>query len=226
MSETIQITENKRLEERDATMHANPEAATDQGTALGDPGVVPSEGRVKHLLAGRAIVLVGLMGAGKSTVGRRLAARLGLIFRDADNEIEEAAGMSIPDIFAIYGEAHFRDGERRVIDRLLRDGSIVLATGGGAFMDETTRANVGEAGVSVWLKADLETLMRRVRKRSNRPLLQNPDPEGTMRKLMEARDPVYARADVTVESREGTHEQVVESIVSALDNYLTTEKPK
>jgi shikimate kinase len=223
MNETIQITENKRLEEQDARTPAAPDAPREGARG---PRGVPSEGRVRQLLAGRAIVLVGLMGAGKSTVGRRLAARLGLIFCDADNEIEEAAGMSIPDIFAIYGEAHFRDGERRVIDRLLRDGSIVLATGGGAFMDETTRANVKEAGVSVWLKADLETLMRRVRKRSNRPLLQNPDPEGTMRKLMDARYPVYAEADVTVESREGTHEQVVELIVSALDTYLTTENEK
>lgn len=215
MSETIHITENRRLDEPKA----------EKPDTLGaEAAAIPREGRVRQLLAGRVIVLVGLMGAGKSTVGRRLAARLGLMFSDADNEIEEAAGMSIPDIFAIYGEAHFRDGERKVIDRLLRDGSIVLATGGGAYMDATTRANVKEAGISVWLKSDLETLMRRVRKRSNRPLLQNPDPEGTMRRLMEQRYPVYAEADVTVESREGTHEQVVEAIVDALDTYLTTEK--
>jgi shikimate kinase len=217
MSETIQITENQRQQGPD-------EANTASSAPAG--GIVPREGHIRQQLAGRVIVLVGLMGAGKSTVGRRLAARLGLMFCDADNEIEEAAGMSIPDILAIYGEAHFRDGERRVIDRLLRDGSMVLATGGGAFMDETTRASVKEAGVSVWLKADLETLMRRVRKRSNRPLLQNPDPEGTMRKLMELRYPVYAEADVTVESREGTHEQVVEAVVAALDDYLTTESTK
>lgn len=178
------------------------------------------EGRVKRALGRRCVVLVGLMGAGKSTVGRRLAARLGMRFRDADDEIEIAAGMTIPDIFSTYGEAHFRDGERRVIDRILRDEPIVLATGGGAYMDEATRAAIAECGVSVWLRADLDTLMRRVRKRSNRPLLQNPDPEGTMRGLMERRYPVYALADVTVESREGPHEQVVDAIVAALDRHL------
>lgn len=178
------------------------------------------EGRVKRALDRRSIVLVGLMGAGKSTVGRRLAARLGLRFRDADNEIEAAAGMSIPDIFATYGEAHFRDGERRVIERLLHGKPMVLATGGGAYMDSATREAIAQCGVSVWLRADLETLMRRVRKRSNRPLLQNPDPEGTMQRLIDARYPVYALADVCVESREGPHEKVVEAIISALDAHL------
>jgi len=178
------------------------------------------EDRVQQALAGRPLVLIGLMGAGKSTVGRRLAARLGLPFRDADAEIEEAAGMSIPDIFQLFGEAYFRDGERRVIDRLLREGAIVLATGGGAFMDEATRRAVAENGLSVWLKADLETLMRRVRKRANRPLLQNPDPEGTMRALMELRYPVYAMADVVVESHDGAHEDVVEAVVAALEAHF------
>lgn len=179
-----------------------------------------AEGRVRHALTPRSIVLVGLMGAGKSTVGRRLAARLGMTFRDADNEIEAAAGMTIPDIFAVYGEAHFRDGERRVIDRLLREETMVLATGGGAYMDATTRATIREHAVSVWLRADLETLMRRVRKRSHRPLLQNADPEGVMRRLIDERYPVYAEADVVVESREGPHEKVVEAIVAALDAHL------
>lgn len=179
------------------------------------------EGRVKRALDGRSIVLVGLMGAGKSTVGRRLAARLGLRFRDADNEIEAAAGMSIPDIFATYGEAHFRDGERRVIERLLQGKPMVLATGGGAYMDSATRETIAQCGVSVWLRADLDTLMRRVRKRSNRPLLQNPDPEGTMQRLIDARYPVYALADVCVESREGPHEKVVEAIISALNTHLS-----
>jgi shikimate kinase len=183
------------------------------------------EERVKRALGRRAIVLVGLMGAGKSTVGRRLASRLGLPFRDADNEIETAAAMSIPEIFAIYGEPHFRDGERRVIARLLQAAPLVLATGGGAFMDEETRAAVAAAGISVWLKADLDTLMRRVRKRGNRPLLQNPDPEGTMRRLMEQRHPVYALADVTVESRDGTHEAVVDGILRALDRVVDAGQP-
>ncbi|MGJ3261648.1 MAG: shikimate kinase [Salinarimonas sp.] len=196
----------------------------DEGDAAAGEGVAPApstrEARVRAALAGRPLVLVGLMGAGKSTVGRRLAMRLGLPFRDADTEIEEAAGMSIPDIFEIYGEAHFRDGERRVIDRLLREGGIVLATGGGAFMDAATRSAVAETGVSVWLSADLDTLMRRVRKRATRPLLQTPDPEGTMRGLMERRYPVYATADVVVESHDGAHEEVVEAVVAALEAHL------
>jgi shikimate kinase len=138
---------------------------------------------ITRQLGARSIVLVGLMGAGKSTVGRRLAQKLGLPFRDADHEIEAAAGMSIPDIFSIHGEAYFRDGERRVIGRLLQEGPMVLATGGGAYMNEETRARIAENGVSVWLRADLDVLMRRVRKRATRPLLQNPDPEGTMRPI-------------------------------------------
>jgi len=194
--------------------------ARKNSTTTQDPADMIIEGRVKRALDRRSIVLVGLMGAGKSTVGRRLAARLGLRFRDADNEIEAAAGMSIPDIFATYGEAHFRDGERRVIERLLHGKPMVLATGGGAYMDSATREAIAECGVSVWLRADLETLMRRVRKRSNRPLLQNPDPEGTMQRLIDARYPVYALADVCVESREGPHEKVVEAIISALDAHL------
>lgn len=186
-------------------------------------GQAPAPSRERRLvdaLGTRPVVLIGLMGAGKSTVGRRLALRLGLPFRDADTEIEEAAGMTIPDIFAVFGEPYFRDGERRVIDRLLREGAMVLATGGGAYMDEQTRRAVKETGVSIWLKADLDTLMRRVRKRANRPLLQNPDPEGTMRALIDLRYPVYAGADLTVESREVAHEEVVEAIVRALEGHL------
>src|SRR3954465_13136347 len=154
---------------------------------------------IRARLGTRSIVLVGLMGAGKSTVGRRLAQKLGLPFRDADHEIETAAGMTISDIFAIHGEKHFRDGERRVIARLLQEGPIVLATGGGAFMNEETRQRIAEYGIPAWLKADLDSLMRRVRKRTTRPLLQNPDPEGTMRRLMELRYPVYATADITID---------------------------
>jgi shikimate kinase len=175
---------------------------------------------VRTLLGRRPVVLVGLMGAGKTTVGRRLAQRLGLAFLDADVEIEKAAAKTIPEIFAEHGEAYFRDGERRVIARLVADGPLVLATGGGAYMNADTRARIAEAGVSVWLKADLATLMSRVRRRANRPLLDNPDPEGTMRRLMEVRYPVYAEADVTVVSGDGSHDVVVEAVVAALLAFL------
>ncbi|MCJ2040441.1 shikimate kinase [Methylobacterium sp. E-041] len=180
----------------------------------------PIEARLRRALGSRSIVLVGLMGAGKSTVGRRLASRLGLIFKDADIEIEAAAGLTIPDIFAIYGEPSFRDGEERVISRLLRAGPLVLATGGGAFMRESTRARIAESGVSVWLKAELDVLMRRVRKRGNRPLLQTEDPERTMRDLMDLRHPVYAASDVTALSRDVAHDRVVQDVLEALDAYL------
>jgi shikimate kinase len=183
-------------------------------------GGEPIELRLRRALGHRSIVLVGLMGAGKSTVGRRLATRLGLMFKDADNEIETAAKLTIPDIFAIYGEPSFRDGEERVIARLMREGPLVLATGGGAFMRETTRARIAEGGVSIWLKAELDVLMRRVRKRGGRPLLQTEDPEETLRQLMAVRHPVYAAADVEVISRDVTHDRVVQDVMEALDTYL------
>ncbi|MES1990076.1 MAG: shikimate kinase [Pseudomonadota bacterium] len=167
----------------------------------------------------RSVVLVGLMGAGKTTVGRRLAQKLGLNFVDADAEIERAAGESIPEIFERRGEATFREGERRVIARLLEGGPQVLATGGGAFMDETTRQNIAARGTSVWLKADLEVLMRRVSRRGNRPLLKQGDPRATMERLMATRYPVYASADITVESVEGPHEIVVDDVIARLDAY-------
>lgn len=170
-------------------------------------------------LRDRSIVLVGLMGAGKTTVGRRLAQRLGLAFIDADAEIERAAGETIPEIFERHGEAVFRDGERRVIARLLEQGPQVLATGGGAFMDPETRAKIAALGISVWLKADLDVLMRRVGRRSTRPLLKQGDPRATMEKLMAVRYPVYAEADITVESREGPHEAVVDDVVERLDQF-------
>src|ERR687889_1933240 len=179
---------------------------------------------ITRQLGARSLVLVGLMGAGKSTVGRRLAQKLGLPFRDADHEIEAAAGMTIPDIFAIYGETHFRDGERRVIARLLQEGPMVLATGGGAFMSEETRQRIAELGISVWLRADLDVLMRRVRKRTTRPLLQNSDPEGTMRRLMELRYPVYATADITIDSHEAPHDRVVADAIKALAEWFAREK--
>jgi shikimate kinase len=188
----------------------------DGGQDTGSRGGHP----ISRQLGARSIVLVGLMGAGKSTVGRRLAQKLGLPFRDADNEIEAAAGMSIPDIFSIHGEGYFRDGERRVIARLLQEGPMVLATGGGAFMNEETRARIAENGISIWLRADLDVLMRRVRKRATRPLLQNADPEGTMRQLMEKRHPVYALADLTVVSHEAPHDRVVVEIMGVLAEWL------
>jgi shikimate kinase/3-dehydroquinate synthase len=176
---------------------------------------------VRAGLNGRAIVLVGMMGSGKSAIGQRLAARLGLPFVDADAEIvAAAAGMSIPEIFAKYGERYFRDGERRVIMRLLNGGQIVLATGGGAFLDPRTRERVAERGVSVWLDADLKTLLKRVRRKNDRPLLQTPDPEETLRRLMEARRPIYELADIRVESRDAPQEAMVEDTLEALDVAL------
>ncbi len=177
------------------------------------------------LLGRRPIVLVGLMGSGKTAIGRRLAQRLGLEFVDSDAEIEHAAGLTIPEIFARYGEPYFRDGERRVMMRLLAGGARVIATGGGAFMSEETRARIGETGVSVWLKADLDVLWRRVRKRNHRPLLQNGDPETMLKKLMEERDPIYAQSDITVISREGPHDLVVEDILAGLKSQLSQPSP-
>lgn len=167
-------------------------------------------------LGDRNIVLVGMMGAGKSSIGKRLAERLDLNFVDADTEIETAAGKTIPEIFAEHGEPYFREGERRVIARILDSHGQVLATGGGAIMNVETRTRVAARAVSVWLKADAETLMHRVRKRSNRPLLRTADPEATLRGLMEQRHPIYALADVTVLSREVPHEVIVSEIIEAL----------
>tara|TARA_R110002110_G_scaffold10249_8_gene50187 strand:- start:2201 stop:2824 length:624 start_codon:yes stop_codon:yes gene_type:complete len=170
----------------------------------------------------RSIVLVGLMGAGKTTVGRRLAQRLGLDFVDADVEIERAAGETIPEIFERRGEAAFREGERRVIARLLDEGPKVLATGGGAFMDASTRQNITARGTSIWLRADLDVLMRRVSRRNNRPLLKQGDPRATMERLINERYPVYAGADITVESIEGPHETVVDDVIAHLNSYRQT----
>jgi shikimate kinase len=174
---------------------------------------------IRSKLAGRSIVLVGLMGAGKTTVGRRLADRLGLTFVDADHEIESAAGMTIPEIFADHGEAYFRDGERKVIARLLDSGQQVLATGGGAYMNPETQTKIKERGISVWLKADLPLLMKRVNRRSDRPLLTNGDARATMERLIEQRYPVYAKADVTVESRDVAHTAIVGDVLRALAEW-------
>lgn len=176
---------------------------------------------VRSALGTRAVVLVGMMGSGKSSVGRKLATRLGLPFIDADTEIETAAGITIPEIFAQHGEATFRSGERRVIARLLGENrALVLATGGGAYMNAETRACVASRGIAVWLRADHEVLMRRVRKRANRPLLQTADPEGTLRALLAEREPFYALADMTIISRDEPHEVVVNAVLNGLAKHL------
>lgn len=175
-------------------------------------------------LGARSIVLVGLMGAGKTSIGRRLAQRIGLPFIDADHEIEKAHVMSIPEIFEKHGEAYFRAGEVRVVARILKDGPQVLATGGGAFMNPETRANIRAHGISLWLKADLDVLMRRVRRRSDRPLLKQADPEAVLRRLMEERYPVYAEADLAIVSREASHEEIVEEAVGVLVDRLLGPK--
>ncbi len=171
-------------------------------------------------LGRRSIVLVGMMGAGKSSIGRRLAVRMNIPFTDADAEIEEAASMSIADIFAVHGEPYFRAGEARVIARLLEHGPQVLATGGGAFMNAQTRMTIGGKGVSVWLKADLDVLTKRLRRRNDRPLLKTEDPIETLSKLLVVRDPIYAEADVTVISRDVTHEVIVDEIIAAICGKL------
>jgi shikimate kinase len=171
-------------------------------------------------LGDRLVVLVGMMASGKTSVGRLLAQRLDIPFVDADQEIETAASMSVPEIFSLHGEPYFRDGERRVIARIMRDGPKVLATGGGAFMNADTRMLVARRGISIWLKADMETILRRAKRRSNRPLLQNSDPEGTVRRLIEARYPVYQEADVTIVSMDGPHEATVDEVMRGLVAHL------
>ena len=177
---------------------------------------------VKRLLDGRSIVLIGLMGAGKSSVGRRLAQKLAMPFVDADAEIEMAAGKSITEIFTDHGEAYFRDGERKVIARLLESGPQVLATGGGAFMNAETRDRIAARGISVWLKADLPLLMKRVRRRQDRPLLKTDEPETTMQKLMAERYPVYSQATITVESRDVPHTRIVSDVIRAISIQART----
>lgn len=181
------------------------------------------EADITAALGTRPVVLVGMMGAGKSTIGRRLAARLRLPFLDADTEIEAAAGMSIPDIFETHGEPHFRDGEARVIARLLDGGASVLDTGGGAFLRQETRDRIRRQAVSIWLKADADTIMRRVRRRADRPLLQTADPVATIERLIGEREPFYRDADLTIWSREVPHEKIVDECVDALHVRLCRE---
>ena len=183
------------------------------------------EADIKAALGMRSVVLVGMMGVGKSTIGRRLSARLRLPFLDADAEIEAAAGMSIPDIFEAHGEPYFRDGEARVIARLLESGPAVIATGGGAFMREETRNRIREKAVSLWLKADVDTIMKRVKRRADRPLLRTEDPAATVARLLEAREPVYQSADLTVLSRDIPHDRIVDECIDALRARLCAGGP-
>jgi shikimate kinase len=186
-----------------------------------DENAAVSAAAILARLGRRSIVLVGMMGVGKSSIGRRLGARLGVPFVDADVEIEKAAGMSIADIFARHGEADFRGGEARVIARLLEGGPQVLATGGGAIMNADTRAAIKAKGVSLWLSAEFDVLMRRTSKRKNeRPMLQTADPAATLRQLLAEREPIYAQSDLTVRSREVPHDAIVTEIMKALAAFL------
>jgi shikimate kinase len=189
------------------------------------PQEAEKEAEISAALGTRLVVLVGMMGAGKSTIGRRLAARLNLPFVDADTEIEAAAGMTIPEIFEVHGEPHFRDGEARVIARLLDSGPAVLATGGGSFMREETRRRIGDKAVSIWLKADADIIMRRVRRRADRPLLQTVDPAATVSRLISEREPTYQHADITISSREVPHDKIVDECLDALHAKLINPAP-
>jgi len=183
----------------------------------------PVETKVVRLLAGRTIVMIGMMGAGKSSIGRRLASRLGMAFADADSEIEQAANASIPEIFEQHGEAYFRDGERRVIQRLLDGAPKVLATGGGAFIQPDTRAAIQANAISIWLKADRDLLLSRVKRRNNRPLLRDGDPAEIIEKLIAERYPIYAEAAIHIQSRDIAHDVVIDDILAALADYLSRE---
>jgi shikimate kinase len=193
-------------------------------TALPPGTAETQEAEISAALGTRSVVLVGMMGAGKSTIGRRLSVRLRLPFLDADTEIEAAAGMSILDIFETHGEPDFRDGEARVIARLLDGGPAVIATGGGAFMREETRRRIAAQAVSIWLKADADIILKRVRRRADRPLLQTPDPAATIGRLIGEREPVYQHADVTIWSRDVPHEKIVDECIDALHTRLCGDR--
>jgi len=178
---------------------------------------------VRELIGQRSIVLVGLMGAGKSAIGRKVAAMLELPFVDADTEIETVSKMTVPELFDQYGEPEFRALEKRVISRLLKSGQQVLATGGGAFINESTRQTIKRRGISVWLSADLDLLMERVSRRQNRPLLRDPDPRGVMQRLMDTRYPVYAHANIEVQSRDISKEEMAANVVAAIAAWLKSD---
>ena len=176
-----------------------------------------------EIIGSKPVVLIGLMGAGKTSVGRYLARKLSLPFNDADFEIEKAAGLSISEIFEKHGEEYFRTGERRVIRRLMGEGAKVLATGGGAFMCERTRLLIQELGLAVWLKADIDVLMRRVSRRDTRPLLRTEDPQAVMQALMDQRYPIYGEADVVVQSRDVPHDVIVDEIIEGIGKLPKTD---
>jgi len=178
----------------------------------------------EELEISKTIVLVGLMGAGKTIIGQKLATRLNIDFVDADNEIEEAAGCSISEIFTRYGEASFREGEKRVISRLLLGPAHVLATGGGAFMDGETRLEISKSAISLWLKADLETLLQRVARRKHRPLLKNVNKRETLKRLMKERHPFYAKADIIVNSGRTSPDLTVDDAIIELKNFTSNSK--
>jgi len=189
--------------------------------AIQKPAESGLESAVVRALGGRSIVLVGMMGAGKSSIGRRLASRLGIPFIDADTEIESAAGMTIPEIFENHGEPYFRAGEARVIARLLDNGPQVLATGGGAVMDPQTRALIGQKGISIWLKADIDVLLKRTKRRNDRPLVEK------IKDLLPVREPIYAQADIIIQSRDEPHDTIIDEIMGELPKRLglNSEKP-
>lgn len=189
--------------------------------AIQKPAESGLESAVVRALGGRSIVLVGMMGAGKSSIGRRLASRLGIPFIDADTEIESAAGMAIPEIFEKHGEPYFRAGEARVIARLLDNGPQVLATGGGAVMDPQTRALIGQKGISIWLKADIDVLLKRTKRRNDRPLVEK------IKDLLPVREPIYAQADIIIQSRDEPHDTIIDEIMVELPKRLglNSEKP-
>jgi shikimate kinase len=188
-------------------------------------GAAQAETALTEALGRRSMVLVGMMGAGKSSIGRRLAARLAVPFVDADAEIEKAANMTIAEIFSTRGEPYFRAGEARVIARLLDSGPQVLATGGGAFMNADTRNVIRVKGISIWLRATFDVLSRRIKRRSDRPLLKTADPGETLRRLIDERYPVYAEADLTVESRDVPHDTIVEEIIAGLRDHIRLAEP-
>jgi shikimate kinase len=189
--------------------------------AIQKPAEGGPESTVVRALGGRSIVLVGMMGAGKSSIGRRLASRLGIPFIDADTEIESAAGMTIPEIFEKHGEPYFRAGEARVIARLLDNGPQVLATGGGSVMDPQTRALIGQKGISIWLKADIDVLLKRTKRRNDRPLVEK------IKDLLPVREPIYAQADIIIQSRDEPHDTIIDEIMGELPKRLglRAEKP-